>query len=117
MPHVVLNGLVNMDAIFGGMKNVSLRSEGGILKTMERYINNEKTAILIESLSIENGVNRSFLTMVSRRDDGVVVRIYPRSDVEKTPGVKTILAQIARQILELSPDLAIGETNLSEYLK
>jgi hypothetical protein len=117
VPHIVLNGRENLDDIFDVLKNVSLRNESGIIKTSDRYINHEKTAILIESLAIENGVNRGFLTMVSRRDDGVVVRIYPRSDVEKTPGVKMILAQIAKQIIEISPGFSIGETNLSEYLK
>jgi hypothetical protein len=80
-------------------------------------MNHEKTAILIESLAIENGVNRGFLTMVSRRNDGVVVRIYPLSSVEKTRGVKIILAQIAKQILEIAPGFSIGETNIFEYLK
>jgi hypothetical protein len=117
MPHVVLNGRQNIDVIFDGLKNVSLRNESEILRTSDRYMNHEKTAILIESLAIENGVNRGFLTMVSRRDDGVVVRIYPLSSVEKTRGVKIILAQIAKQIMEIAPGFSIGETNISEYLK
>jgi hypothetical protein len=117
MPHVVLNGRLNIDVIFDGLKNVSLRNESGILRTSDRYMSHEKTAILIESLAIENGVNRGFLTMVSRRDDGVVVRIYPLSSVEKTRGVKIILAQIAKQIMEIAPGFSIGETNISEYLK
>jgi hypothetical protein len=117
MPHVVLNGRLNIDVIFDGLKNVSLRNENEILRTSDRYMNHEKTAILIESLAIENGVNRGFLTMVSRRDDGVVVRIYPLSSVEKTRGVKIILAQIAKQIMEIAPGFSIGETNISEYLK
>jgi hypothetical protein len=55
--------------------------------------------------------------MVSRREDGVVVRLYPRMDVEKTQGVKTILAQVAKQLLEAPLGLRAGETNLPEYLK
>ena len=117
MPHVVLIGKEEMDELFRALKTVTIRSESGILKTSDLYMNREKTAIIIESLAIESGVNRGFLAMVSRRDDGVVVRLYPRGDVEKTAGVKLILAQIAKQILEASPGLKIGETNLSEYLK
>lgn len=117
MPHVVLNGQTSMETIFGGIKPFSIRTANGIIKASDIFINQQKTAILIESLAIEDSVNRSFLSMVSKRDDGVVVRIYPRGEVEKTPGVKRILAQIAKQILEISAGLKVGETNLSEYMQ
>ncbi|MDG6218290.1 MAG: hypothetical protein QCI00_02500 [Candidatus Thermoplasmatota archaeon] len=47
----------------------------------------------------------------------MVVRIYPGLDVEKTDGVKKIIAEISKQILTISPQLSTGETNLSDYLK
>jgi hypothetical protein len=81
------------------------------------YMSRDKTSIIIESLSIEGGVKRSFFAMIGRRDDGVVVRIYQGSEIEKTTGVKSILSEIAKQLLAAFPQLTIGETNLSEYLK
>lgn len=117
MPHVVLLGKNDLEAMFLALKTITIRTEGGILRTSDAYINRDKTAILIESLAIEGGVNRGFLSMVSRREDGVVVRLYPRMDVEKTQGVKTILAQVAKQLLEAPLGLRAGETNLPEYLK
>ena len=117
MPHVVLNGNVNLDDIFYKFKGVLIRNEHGILKTDNIYINRNKTTIIIEALAIEMGVKNSFLAMVSRRDDGVVVRIYPGIEVEKTSGVKNILSEIAKQLLAVFPELKIGETNLSDYLK
>lgn len=116
MPHVVLNGDVNIDDIFKTLKPVFIRNEQGILKTGTYYISYDKSAILIEALAIETGVKKSFLAMISRRDDGIVVRIFPGSEVEKTPGVKKILAEIAKQIKAVFSQLTIGETNLSEYL-
>ena len=117
MPHVVLNGNVNIDDILKKFNSILIRDEYGILKTDDIYINRDKTAILIESIAIEKGAKNSFLTMISRRDDGVVVRIYPILEVEKTNGVKKILSEIAKQILKIFPQLTIGETNLLEYLK
>ena len=117
MPHVVLNGTVSVDDIFNGLKSVFVRNESGILKTDTSYLSRDKTAILIEALTIEGGVKRSFFAMIGRREDGVVVRIYPGSDVEKTVGVKSILSDIAKQLLMAFPKLAIGETNLQEFLK
>jgi len=56
------------------------------------------------------------LTLISQRNDGVVVRLYPGIEVEKTSGVKNVLSEIAKQLLILFPQFTIGETNLSEYL-
>lgn len=117
MPHVVLTGKVNIDSIFNKLNGVFIRNESGLLKTENIYMSRDKTTIIIETLAIESGVKRRFLTMIGRRDDGVVVRIYQGSEVEKTVGVKSILGEIAKQLQVAFPQLTIGETNLSEYLK
>lgn len=117
MPHVVLNGNVDLDDIFNKFESVFIRNEHGILKTDNIYISRDKTAIIIESLAIEKGVKNSFFALISQRNDGVVVRIYPGIEVEKTSGIKNILSEIAKQLRTISPQLTIGETNLSEYLK
>jgi hypothetical protein len=117
MPHAVVNGDVNIDEIFNKLKSVFIRNESGLLKTDNIYISRDKTAILIESLVIESGVKRSFLVMIGQRNDGVIVRIYPGSEVEKTVGVRSILSEIVKQLLAIIPQLVIGENNLSDYLK
>lgn len=117
MPHVVLNGKVSLDDIFDKFKGLFIRGQQGILKTDSIFISRDKSSIIIESLSIGDGAKKSFLSLISRREDGVVVRIYPGLEVEKTTGVKKILSEIAKQLLTLFPQLTIGETNLSEYLK
>jgi hypothetical protein len=117
MPHVVLTGNVNIDDIFNKLKGAFIRNESRLLKTENIYMSRDKTAILIESLAIEGGIKRSFFTMIGRRNDGVVVRIYQGSEVEKTVGVKSILGELAKQLLAAFPQLTIRETNLLEYLK
>ncbi len=117
MPHAVLNGNVNIDDIFDKVKGVFIRNEHAILKTDTMYISRDKTAILIESLAIEKGVKNNFLTLLNLRKDGVVVRIYPGIEVEKTEGVKSLLSEIAKQLLSVFPQLKLSETNLSDYLK
>jgi len=117
MPHVVLTGDVNIDDIFTTFKPVFIHKDKDVLKTGTIYISHDKTTILLESLAIEDAVKKSFLAMISHRDDGIVVRIYPGSAVEKTSGVKKILAEIAKQLKAAFPHMSIGETNLSEYLE
>jgi hypothetical protein len=117
MPHVVLNGKVNIDEIFNKFKVFLIRNDTSIIKTENFYISRDNKSMIIESLVIENGVKTFFFAMIGHRDDGIVVRIYPRIEVEKTIGVKMILSEIAKQIISIFPDLQIGETNLLDYLK
>ncbi len=116
MPHVVLNGKVHVKDIFDKINPLFIRNEDVILKTPNTFIDREKKSILVESLVIEEGNKTSFFAMISGREDGVVVRIYPGSEVEKTDGVKRTLAEIAKQLLVTFPELEVGKTNISDFL-
>jgi hypothetical protein len=116
VPHVVLNGQVSIEEIFNRLPLLFIRNEALILRTMDAYLARGKHAILLEALAVESGAKTSFLAMISGREDGVVVRLYPQMDVEKTDGVKRVLAEIAKQLKLLFPELNVGETNLDSYL-
>jgi len=117
LPHVVLNGKVAIENIFKELKPLMIRNQNSILKTTDVYLEREKNVILIDSLAIDVDKKTVFLAMISGRDDGVVVRLYPKIDVEKTEGVKKILAELAKQLIATFPELKVGETNLDNYLK
>jgi hypothetical protein len=117
VPHVVLNGKVLVENIFEELKPLLIRNENSILKTMDVYLEREKNVILIDALAIDADKKTVFLAMISGRNDGVVVRLYPKINVEKTEGVKKILAELAKQLIATFPELKIGETNLENYLK
>jgi len=116
LPHVVLIGKPAISDVFVALKPLLIRDERGIIRTMDMYIERNKKAILIESLSVQGNKTISFLAMISGREDGVVVRLYPKTEVEKTDGVKRLLAELAKQLLETFPDFKLGETNLNEHL-
>ncbi len=116
MPHIVLKGKIDLEMIFNAIEPIFIRN-GEILKTLNTYINYNKTSILIESLVLEKRKKITFLGMISKRIDGIVVRIYPGIEIEKTEGVKRLLAKIAIQLLRKFPELTVSETNLSEFLK
>jgi hypothetical protein len=117
MPHVVLNGKASIENIFRELKPLMIRNQNSILKTTDVYLEREKNAILVDSLAIDADKKTVFLAMISKRDYGVVVRLYPKIDVEKTEGVKKILVELAKQLIATFPELKIGETNLDNYLK
>jgi len=117
VPHVVLNGQVSVESIFEELEPLFIRNENSILKTTDIYLEREKNAVLIDSLAIDADKKTVFLAMISGRDDGVVVRLYPKVDVEKTEGVKKILVELAKQLIVTFPEFKVGETNLDNYLK
>ena len=116
MPHVVLKGNIEMENIFQSIKPIFIKDEKGILKTQNIYIDRPKKSVLFESLVLEEDKKIQFLGLISKREDGLVIRIYPALEIEKTDGVKKILAKMANNLLEEFPKLSIGETNLSEFL-
>ncbi|MDH5266837.1 MAG: hypothetical protein OEW62_04070 [Candidatus Bathyarchaeota archaeon] len=116
MPHVVLNGDVELRDVFDKMKPLIIRDEHVILRTLKKYIDWEEKSILTEALVIEKGRKTDFLALLGSREDALVVRIYPGSSVEKTDGVKRLLAEIARQLLDTFPNLKVGKTNLQDFL-
>ena len=116
LPHVVLNGKASIQNIFEKLEPLFVRDGTDILKTMELYLERSKNAILIDSLAIESDKKKSFLAMITRRENGVVVRLYPKQEIEKTEGVKRTLAEIAKQLVSKFPDFKTAETNLGEYL-
>ena len=116
MPHVVLTGAIMLRDVFEKLDSFMIRDEKKILKTSDKYINSDENSILVEAMAIEDNNKASFLVLLSRREDGLVIRIYPDSNVEKTEGVKKILAKIAKQLLEKFPSLRIGKTNLQDFL-
>jgi len=117
MPHVVLNGRVDVEDIFVKMKPLFIRDGDSVLKTTSMYIERGKGSILVDSLAIEGGRKINFLSLISGREDGIVIRIYPMLEVEKTDGVKRILAEMAKQLLEIFPEFKLGATNLADFLK
>lgn len=117
MPHVVLTGNINLSDVFEKIQAFVVREDKNILKTSDKFINQDETSILVESLAIEDKNKTSFLVLLSQREDGLVVRLYPQIDVEKTGGVKKILAKIADDLIAAFPSLKVGKTNLQEFLQ
>ena len=117
MPHIVINGELQVKEIFKEFKPLFIKKNSKIIKTAGLYLSRDNTSILIEALTIDMGKKIAFLPMISQRDDGVVIRIYPKLDVEKTNLVKKTLAEVAKVILNLFSGTTIGKTNLQDFLE
>ncbi|WP_455139489.1 hypothetical protein [Candidatus Hodarchaeum mangrovi] len=117
MPHAVINGNISIENVFKDIKPIFIRFNDTILKTNEFFISKDKKTILIDALCVETGKNNSFFMMLNQRDDGIVVRISPITEIDKTDGVKMLLAQITKSILKSYDKVTLGKTNLEKYLE
>lgn len=117
MPHVVLKGTADLGALATSIAEIMDREEDRILKTTRAYRSIDGNTLLLEALAIETGEQRPFFAIVDTRDDGFVVRLHEQTEVEKTDGVKRLLALVAQRILEAEQGLSVGETNLGDYLE
>lgn len=116
MPHIVLEKINSTKEAFDALMPFGEKIEGGILKVMDKYINANEQIALIESLAIENGVNQSFFVQLSQKKSSLTIRLLPLTDPEKTDGVKTIMAKIAKQIKDSDSNIEYGKNNLEAFL-
>jgi hypothetical protein len=112
----VLVGDVDMEEVFRRLRPVFVKTEKGILKATDAYMDRAKRSIIVDSLSIEGGETARFLMHISQHDDGIVVQLFDVPEVERTEGVKRVLAETAKQLLLSFDELEVGETNLRRYL-
>lgn len=116
MPHIVLEKINTTEEAYEKVELFSQKIDGGILKVMDKYINYTKQTALIEALAIENGKNQNFFIQLSQKKSSITVRLLPLTDPEKTNGVKTIMAIIAKQIKDANTDITYGKNNLEDFL-
>jgi len=116
IPHVVIEGNIETKNIFSELEPLFIKEEGTIIRSTNSFISSDGSLILVETIVIESGSKNQFFAIINQRDDGIVVRIYPGTDVEKTNGVKRSLAEIGKQILSKFQGTKIGKTNLEDFL-
>jgi hypothetical protein len=116
MPHVVLEQAQSALQAFEAIEAVTLKKDTGILKLGDKYINAAETSALIEALAIEAGKTQNFFIQLSQKKASITVRLLPLTDPEKSPGVKMLMAVVAKQIKDSNTTISYGKTNLQDYL-
>jgi len=116
MPHIVLEQALSTRQAFQAIEPLTLKTDSGILKLGDKYINATETSVLIEALAIEQDKRQSFFIQLSQKSTSITVRLLPLTDPEKSPGVKTLMARVAKQIKDINPAISYGKTNLQDYV-
>jgi hypothetical protein len=115
VPHVVLKGPIEIDEVFRRLKPVFVKTERGILKATDAYMDRAKRSILIDAMSIEAGETVRFLMMIVAHEDGIEVRMFDVPEVPASDSIRMVMAETAKQLLETFEELELGETNLIKH--
>ncbi|MCX8043269.1 MAG: hypothetical protein N3B18_03995 [Desulfobacterota bacterium] len=116
MPHVVLEGAVDLQRFCSEYCPSTHPIAGGLVKLKRAYVSTTADEILIEAVAIEEGHAQRFLVQILVRESRTTVKLYSGIDPEKTEGVKTTVALVARQLKACSPYAHYGATNLGDLL-
>lgn len=116
MPHVVLQGDIDLSKVFAEYRQEVLSEQGLIIKLLDAFINTDKNILLIETLVVESGPPNRFFIQIGTKGEKTTVRIYPGTDPEKTPGVKRSIARAAGMICSVCEGVSCGATNIGDFL-
>jgi hypothetical protein len=116
MPHITLEGQVDLENFCKDFEPINEHAEGEILKAQDIFINKKKDMLLLDAVVIEDGPSIRFLIQVAVKDKKTTVRIYSGTDPERTHAVKKLLALVAKKVKDTDPLIRYGTTNLPEFL-
>lgn len=114
MPHVVFDKRINLEELFEKFSPI-MKKEPCLIKITEMYIDNEKRKMLLPTVVIDEK-HQDFLIEISTNEQKTTVRLYPRTDPEKTDGVKSSLGLVAAFIDKTIPGLSVSKTNISDFI-
>ena len=118
MPHVVLEGAVDLRQLGTKFEPMFRRWGDDLLKIEQLYVERQGGEVLLDTLVVESGHRQHFFIQLTRRQEGAVVRLLPQTDPEKTDGVKRALAVVAAWVCGLTPgSCRYGSTNLGGFLE
>ncbi len=116
MPHVQIRGLISLPPLVTTLSQVLESKPPLVLKVAEAYLGEAGEKILLEVVVVEGHLRQNFFILIRAEADALVIRCHPAMHVQKTEGVKQMIALIARKTLAEIPGGSVGNTNLEPYL-
>lgn len=116
MPHVVLEGNLNINDLVSNFRKFSIHVDGTIIKLDELLINASGNRLLARAVVVESNKPRSFYLDVMLKGNSITVRLDDlTAPEEKSDGVKMSIALMSR-LIQRHGDLRIVRTNIGDQL-
>jgi len=101
MPHLVLDGSVDLDRTTRELDPGVVRWGRVVIKTGDRWLRGDGEAVLVEGVVVELSRPLHPVVMIAHRDGDTVVRLWPVIEVERTPAVQRWLGVLALELQRL----------------
>lgn len=111
MPHIVLEGAVDLDVVCRRLDLAVERWGRAVIKTADKWRRSDGGAMLVDGVVVELGRPLHPVAVVAHRDGDTVIRLWPVVEVERTAAVQRWLAVIANGIQGLGGG-AVVTTNI-----
>jgi len=111
MPHLVLDGVVDVEALLERMPREVRRWGPAVLKTEQLWLRSDGRALLVEGVVVEHSRPLHPIAVVAEHRGGTRVSLWPYAPVERTPAVQRWLAAVASDVRALSGG-ALRATNI-----
>ena len=113
MPHVVIRGSVDLAAWARDFEPLLLRRGGDVLRADRIFLDADGRTALIAALVLEAKRKQPFYVKISAHARGsATVRVDPLTQVERSDGVKELVAQLGAELLARTPGATVERTNL-----
>ncbi len=113
MPHVVVEGRVDLRAWARDFEPFLLRRGGDVLRVDHAYLEAGGRSLLLEALVVESGRKLAFYIRVSRHERGsTTLRVDPLTHPERSDGVRALVAHVAALLLARTPGARLGSANV-----
>jgi len=113
MPHVVLEGSVDLAAFARDFEPICLREDGDVLRAQKIFASRDQRTLLIEALTVEAQRKQPFYIKITAHErGGASVRIDPMTHPDRSAGIRTLVARVASDLLRSCPESILGATNL-----
>lgn len=115
MPHVILEGAVDLGGISQSLSREVRRWGPAVLKTEEVWCRSDGSALLIEGVVVEHSRPLHPIAVISLHHSDTSIRLWRLGVVERTPAVQRWLACLAADLQSLGAG-RISKTNLPDSL-
>jgi hypothetical protein len=116
MPHVEIVGPCRVRDLAVPLGDFEAKEPPFVAKIQDAYLSADGGRLLLDALVVEGYLRQSFFLLAKDEEGGVLIRCHPSSAVQKTEGVKTLIAMLGHRCLELCPGSRVGHTNLQGWL-
>lgn len=117
MPHVVLSGPVDLEAMWKAFATVNERAPTGeVFKLQEAWLNHHRTGLLLDCIVVDRGITRRFLTAVNTRPDRTTVHLDQLTLPPTSDGVLRLLLRVVAEVRKSAPALTVTSHDLPEHL-